>query len=64
MSETPGYVKNETVSTMINSGRSDELVAAHSQLYETLKSHDLNNVEEIVRVSYFGDTIHGAEKVD
>ena len=30
-------MRYETVSTMINSGRMEELIAAHSQLYETLK---------------------------
>jgi DNA-binding FadR family transcriptional regulator len=57
-------MRYETVSTMINSGRGDELVAAHSELYEILKSRDLNNVEEIVRATYFKDTIHGAEAAD
>ena len=54
-------MRYETVATMINSGRGDELVAAHSQLYETLKNRKLDDVEDIVRATYFGDTIHGAE---
>jgi len=52
-------MRYETVSTMINSGRSAELFAAHCRLYETLKSGDLNNVREIVRESYFGELVYG-----
>lgn len=52
-------MRYETVSTMINSGRSEELFEAHSRLYETLKSRDLNNVREIVRESYFGESLYG-----
>lgn len=53
-------VRYETVATMINSGRGDELVAAHSQLYEMLKSRELGQAEDIVRATYFEDTIHAA----
>lgn len=53
-------MRYETVATMINSGRGDELVAAHSRLYETLKSSKLEQVEDIVRATYFEDTIHDA----
>lgn len=52
-------VRYETVATMIESGRGDELVAAHSQLFETLKSRRSDDVESIVRATYFGDTIRG-----
>ena len=52
-------MRYETVATMINSGRGAELVAAHSKLYETLKSGDLSNVREIVRESYFGESLYG-----
>lgn len=51
-------MRYETVATMINSGRGAELVAAHSKLYETLKSGDLTNVGETVRESYFGESLH------
>lgn len=53
-------MRYETVATMLNSGRGDELVAAHSRLYETLKSSELEQVEDIVRATYFEDTIHDA----
>lgn len=52
-------MRYETVSTMINSGRSEELFEAHSRLYEALRSGDLNNVREIVRESYFGELVYG-----
>lgn len=52
-------MRYETVSTMINSGRSEELFEAHSRLYDTLRSGDLNNVREIVRESYFGELVYG-----
>ena len=47
---------------MIWSGRGDELVAAHSKLLEILRGHEGEDVEEIVRGTYFGDIIHGEEK--
>ena len=55
-------MRYETVTTMINSGRSEELFEAHSRLYETLRSGDLNNVREIVRESYFGELVYGDGK--
>ena len=55
-------VRYETVSTMITSGRGDELVAAHSKLLEILRGHEGEDVEEIVRGTYFGDIIHGEKK--
>ena len=54
-------VRYETVSTMITSGRGDELVAAHSKLLEILRGHEGEDVEEIVRGTYFGDIIHGED---
>ena len=42
-------VRYETVSTMINTGRGEELLEAHSDLFETLRSRRQDNVEEIVR---------------
>ena len=47
---------------MINTGRGDELVAAHSKLFETLRVHESEDVEEIIRATYFSDIIQGAEK--
>lgn len=55
-------MRYETVATMINSGRGAELIDAHSRLYEMLKSGDLSNVREIVRESYFGESLHGGEE--
>jgi len=54
-------IRYETVATMLNSGRGEELVAAHSRLYETLKNHDLSNVNEIVKESYFGESLQGEQ---
>ena len=54
-------VRYDTVTTMINSGRGDELVAAHSQLLEMLKGDRANDVEAIVRTTYVEDAIHGTE---
>ena len=50
-------VRYQTVATMIGTGRGEELVEAHSQLYQTLRSRELEDVEDIVRATYFGDTI-------
>ncbi len=54
-------MRYETVATMINSGRGEELLAAHSRLYETLKNRSLNNLQETVRDSYFGKTLCSGE---
>ena len=54
-------VRYDTVTTMIESGRGDELVAAHSQIFEMLKDRRADDVETIVRATYFEDALHGAE---
>lgn len=54
-------VRYETVSTMIRSGRGDELVAAHCRLYEMLKTRGEGDLEAIVRTTYFEDAVHGGE---
>ncbi len=54
-------VRYETVTTMIESGRGDKLVAAHSQIFEMLKDRRADDVEAIVRATYFEDALHGAE---
>ena len=54
-------MRYETVATMINSGRGEELLAAHSRLCETLKNRSLNNLQETVRDSYFGETLCSGE---
>mgnify|MGYP003243566072 CR=1 FL=1 len=55
-------VRYETVSTMINTGRGEELLEAHSDLFETLRSRRQDNVEEIVRATYFKAALYGQEK--
>ena len=54
-------MRYETVSAMLSSGRGEELVAAHGKLYEALKNHDLSNINEIVKESYFGETLQGEQ---
>ena len=51
-------MRYETVSTMLNTGRGEELIAAHRRLLETLQSRRLENVEELVRTTYFEDALH------
>lgn len=56
-------MRYETVAAMINSGRSEELLAAHTRLYEVLKNRDLSNLHEIVTGSYFGEVLeHATDK--
>lgn len=55
-------MRYETVTSMINSGRSEELLAAHTRLYEILKNRDLSNIREIVKSSYFGEVLEQKEK--
>jgi len=52
-------LRYDTVNTMLSSGRGEELVAVHCKLYETLKNHDLSNVNEIVKKCYFGEALQG-----
>ncbi len=54
-------MRYETVAAMLNSGRGEELVAAHRRLHETLKNHDLSSINEIVTESYFGEALHGQQ---
>ena len=51
-------MRYETVATMLNTGRGEELIAAHRCLLETLQSRRLENVEELVRTTYFEDALH------
>ena len=55
-------VRYETVTTMIEGGRGDELVAAHNQICEMLKNRRADNVETVVRATYFEDAIHGVKE--
>ena len=51
-------MRYETVATMLNTGRGEELIAAHRHLLETLQSRRLENVEELVRTTYFEEALH------
>ena len=50
-------VRYQTVSAMILGGMSDKLLEAHVQLYEAIKSGDLENLSSKVRKSYFEDDL-------
>ena len=47
----------ETVSEMLRNGRGDELVAAHAELLDTLKSRRSDRVEQVVREGYFVEVL-------
>lgn len=55
-------MRYETVSIMIESGRSDELIEAHEKQFEMLRNRDLSNVSEVVRESYFSEVLGGGNK--
>lgn len=50
-------VRLETVTHMIESGRGDELYAAHEKIYKMLKSRDRENINRSIRDTYFEDAI-------
>lgn len=50
-------VRYQTVSAMINSGRSEELIDAHRKLIESIRSGDQNHLSEKVNSTYFEDVI-------
>lgn len=50
-------MRYETVAAMIGSGRSEELLAAHTKLYEVIKSRDLSNIHAVVSGSYFSEVL-------
>ena len=50
-------VRYQTVSAMILGGMSDKLLDAHVQLFEAIKSADLENLSSKVRKSYFEDDL-------
>lgn len=52
-------VRYHTVSTMVNSGRSDELIDAHRQLLESIRQNDSHSLSDKVRGSYFEEEITG-----
>ena len=50
-------VRFNTVSEMINSGKTKELVDAHRQLLEAIREGDKHNLSGKVRDSYFEDEL-------
>lgn len=50
-------VRYQTVTAMILGGMSNKLLDAHVQLYEAIKSGDLENLSSKVRKSYFEDDL-------
>ena len=50
-------MRYDTVAAMINGGRGAELVAAHQELLDALKSRDVSNLSAVVRESYFGEVL-------
>lgn len=57
-------VRYHTVTTMITTGRGEELVAAHSRLFESLHTQTEEPVEKIVRDTYFEDIIRDCETTE
>ena len=55
-------VRYELFCSKIITGRGEELLEAHSDLFETLRSRRQDNVEEIVRATYFKAALYGQEK--
>ena len=50
-------VRFETVSTMIKTDRSDELIDAHRQLLESIRNNDDDSLSKKVRGSYFEEEL-------
>ncbi len=48
-------VRRETVATMIQTGRGQELLAAHRKIYDILCSRNQDDLEEIIHNTYFLD---------
>jgi len=48
-------MRYETVKTMIETGRGEELVDAHARLLEILKTKNVRNLDEDVRGTYFSE---------
>ena len=48
-------VRYDTVKNMIETGRTEELVDAHRQIYEVLRGRNQENLETIIRNTYFLD---------
>ena len=48
-------VRRETVATMIQTGRGQELLAAHWKIYEILSTRNMEGLDEIIHNTYFLD---------
>lgn len=48
-------VRWETVATIIETGKTDEFIRAHRLIYEVIRDRRLDNLEQIVRDTYFLD---------
>ena len=51
------YLEGEPIAYTVDEG-GEELIAAHRCLLETLQNRRLENVEELVRTTYFEDALH------
>ncbi|MCC8075945.1 MAG: GntR family transcriptional regulator [Clostridiales bacterium] len=50
-------VRWETVQTMIDTGRGEELLEAHRKIYDMLAAKDLQQIDERIRNTYFLDAL-------
>jgi len=48
-------VRYDTVKNMIETGRTEELVDAHRQIYEVLRGRNQEDLDTIIRNTYFLD---------
>ena len=48
-------VRRETVATMVQTGRGQELLAAHWKIYEILSTRSMEGLDEIIHNTYFLD---------
>lgn len=50
-------MRYDTVKSMVDAGRADELVEAHARLCQILRERDLSNLTESVRDTYFSEVL-------
>lgn len=55
-------VRWDTVKTMIDTGRGEELLQAHQKIYDMLAAKDLQHIEERIRNTYFLDVLDREEE--
>ena len=46
-------VRYDTVKTMVTTGRQEELIQAHREIYEVLRDRNTEGLEKIIRDTYF-----------